>query len=142
MNSYDNPEEFDAASEYKETYEDKARDIGTQHGTAAGSWVVDGNTKRGDLLAIILRSDEGEFFDYLDISAPLSGEWPGSYSYDDLASDVGYQTHDEDGMPLQDAGSDLVLGEIMTAYEDAYYEAFEAEAVRSAKAMLPEEETR
>jgi hypothetical protein len=105
-----------------------AHDIGRAQGWAAGSWVSDGNTSTATLRAIVDASEAGEFFGVIvpDMSGPLSGEYAGSYSIRDLSDDTGV-----------DEGSDD-FADLCTAYEDAYFVAFEDEAVRSARASLPE----
>ena len=119
------------------TFEDEARDIGAEHGTAAGSWCVDGNSSVENLRSIVQASEDGEFWDIAGgISAPLSGEWADGYSINQLFEDIGLTA---DGL---DGGTDLGGGlndGVFSAYEDAYYSAYEAEAVRSARGMLPDE---
>jgi len=115
----------------------KAAEIGAEHGTSAGSWVVDGSSAREALLDVIEASASGEFFDRVvgEASGPLSGEYADSYSIPQLFLDVGLT---EDGL---DGGTNLGGGAndgLLEAYESAYWAAFEAEAVRSATAMLPD----
>lgn len=108
--------------------EEQARNIGRDLGTAAGSWVVDGNTKNDQLRAVIQASEDGEFYDVIvpEVSGPLSGEWADGYSTYSLSQDLGI------------AEDDPRFDDLCTILEDAYFAALEDEAVRSAQAMLPE----
>jgi hypothetical protein len=109
-----------------------AQDIGREHGTAAGSWIVeDGLQAR----AVLKYSEEGTFFDYYDSGpGPLSGEWADGYSVDQLVRDCGMD-------PNMDETDRLVTiqDELAEAYLDSYWSALEDEAVRSARAMLPDD---
>lgn len=103
---------------------DEAERMGAEHGTAAGSWVVDGNSSAETLRAVIDAVDgEG---DPLDIPSPLSGEYADDPTPRTVLEALGV---DEDDPRADD---------LLWAYEDAYYQAFRDEALRSA--MLPEEE--
>ncbi len=108
---------------------DQASALGREHGTAAGSWVVDGNSSTETLRAVIRASEAGEFFESIapELSGPLSGEWAGDPTPATLAEALEVSEESDD------------FGEICDAYEAGYFEAFEAEAVRSALGMLPEE---
>jgi hypothetical protein len=108
-----------------------AEDIGRAHGRAAGTWIVDGNTGADQLRALVEQFESGEFLAVNEFSNPLSGEWADGYSLQDLASDVGYDTAGE-------LHFDEGLDELATAYEAGYWEAFELEAERSVRALLPE----
>jgi hypothetical protein len=118
----------------------EARNIGAEHGTNAGSWVVDGNTDVGTLKALA-EAIEGDYLhEALEISggeplAPLSGEWAGAYTVRQLAEDCGVE--EDTGV---DAAVEFAYDELANAYEEAYYQAWEAEARRSILASLPEEE--
>lgn len=109
---------------------DRAAELGAEQGTAAGSWVVDGNSSTDTLRAIIRASDEGEFWHEVGgyVVAPLSGEFADGWTPRDLAAAL---ETDEDADELND---------LCTAFEDGFYAAFEDEAVRSAVAMLPDED--
>lgn len=99
------------------TYEDKARAIGTEHGRNAASWVeLDEATAE----AI---DDAQNVYDVLEPSSPLSGEWADGYSVEALFDDaVGRSMR-----PIEDG--DFAY-DLATAYEDAYWRAFEAEVER------------
>jgi len=98
-----------------------ARELGSDAGRAAGSWVVDGNTSADELR--LIASDEWE----ADPPAPLSGEWAGDPSPRDILEQCGLSEDDD--------SADDVLSE----YEQAFSEAWTAEAQRSALAMLPDD---
>lgn len=108
-----------------------AERIGTEHGRNAGSWVVDGNSSTETLKGIIQAAEDCD----LDIPSPLSGEWADDYTIEQLVEDCGLTEAIED---LDEAV--WVENELINAYLSGYYQAYEAEAMRSALAMLPEEE--
>ena len=105
------------------TYAERtAREIGREHGSNAASWVeLDEATAQ----AI---DDAGSVFDVLEPSSPLSGEWADGYSVEQLAEDCGIEPYDE--RALVQPGDDLA-----TEYEDAYWQAFEAEVERKVETM-------
>jgi len=110
-------------TEHKETYEDQAREIGTEHGRNAASWVeLDEETaeqidRTGDVLTTV------------DPSSPLSGEWADGYTIDGLLDDVGFpEAH------RVEAGGGIEA-DITDAYEDAYWQAFEYGVERKVEAM-------
>lgn len=114
------------------TYEEQAAEIGREHGLAAGSWVTDGNSTDADRRAVIQVFEDNEY----EIASPLSGEWADGYSILQLFADIGLT---DDGL---DGGSDLGGGAndaIFEAYEDAYYRAFEEQAVKDALGSLAED---
>jgi len=100
-----------------ETYEDQAREIGTEHGRNAASWVeLDEATAEA--------IDDRGVFDVLEPSSPLSGEWADGYTIDGLLDDVGFP---EDQRVEAGGGTEA---NITDAYEDAYWSAFEYEVER------------
>jgi hypothetical protein len=100
----------------------KARKIGTEHGRNAASWVELDEAQAEDIDA------SGNVFDILDpygaMTRPLSGEWADGYSLGALVSDVGL-----------DVTTDEQATDIADAYEDAYWQAFEAKVLRKVEAM-------
>jgi hypothetical protein len=112
--------------------EREAESIGRELGTAAGSWVVDGNSSTETLRAVIRASEEGEF--YTDIvpeaSGPLSGEWADGYSLGRFSDDIGVDQDSDE------------FGDLCSILEEAYWSALEDEAVRSARGMLPDDTAR
>ena len=100
-------------------FEQTAREIGTQRGTNAASWVELDESAA----AHVDKYGVFDVFDYL--SGPLSGEWADGYSVDALVADcgaalLGYEVADD----------------LATAYEDAYWQAFETEISRKVEGML------
>lgn len=108
------------------TIKQQAAELGRERGEDAGSWVVDGNSSADTLRAVIQASDDGEFFNTIvpELSGPLSGEFADGWTPRDLASALDISEDRED------------FDDICSAFEDGYYEGFEAEAARSARAML------
>jgi hypothetical protein len=116
------------------TFEDAmsaAERMGRDDGTAAGSWVFDGNTPEDAMRAFLAGVEDGDpaVLDTLPAS-PLSGEWAGAPLPGDILAAVG----DESGYLIGDDDRD----DILTAYEDAYAEAAQDEAVRYATAIVGE----
>ncbi len=105
--------------------EDEARKQGLEDGTAAGSWVIDGNTSTETARKIL---DGIEDLDpmILDVlpSAPLSGEYADGLLPRDV---LGWY-----GMTEDDTAADSIL----SAYEDGYSEGVMHEVERSARYMV------
>ena len=108
---------------------------------------MDGNTSADSLRALIQASEDGEFWDVsmIDPPAPLSGEWADGYSLAQLVADCGIAECGEldttDGLTVLPTDKyDSTVDTLATAYEDAYWQAFEDEAVRSARAMWPDDD--
>lgn len=97
-------------------------------GTAAGSWLLDGNSSLDVARRLLDGIEDGDpaVLDELP-SPPLSGEWAGDPTPRDVLASVGMSEED-------DAADD-----VLTAYEDAFSRGVSDEAVRSARAMLGEE---
>ncbi len=113
--------------------EDEARKQGLDDGTAAGSWVIDGNTSTETAAAILQGLDDGDpaILDLLP-SAPLSGEYADGLLPRDV---LGWY-----GMTEDDWNSDGLSGaaaEVLNAYEDGYNEGVAHEVERSARYMVP-----
>jgi hypothetical protein len=106
---------------------DRARELGYEHGEAAGSWVFDGNTSPETIRYVLKGLEDGDpaVYDSLP-SSPLSGEWADSFSLNDLADELDVSDSDE--------GFD----DLCTEYEDGFTDGMESEVVRSGKAMLPD----
>ena len=105
------------------------RAAGQRTGTAAGSWVADGNTREETLRVIVRQWDEG---DPLAPSAPspFSGEWADSPSIRDV---IEAET-DADAGSLSPEEED----ELADAFEEAYALAWQEEAERTVRGLLPE----
>ena len=105
--------------------EEDARARGVEDGTAAGSWVLDGNSTEETARAILDGIEDGDpmILDALP-SAPLSGEFADGLLPRDV---LGWYGMSED----DDAADD-----VLRAYEDGFSEGVTDEAERSARAML------
>jgi len=104
------------------TYEDQAREIGTEHGRNAASWVeLDEATAQ--------KIDEaGSWADVIEPgSGPLSGEWADGYSIPRLLEDV--------GVPSKNMSTAEEMDDLASAYEDAYWQAFGEEVERQVETM-------
>ena len=100
--------------------EAKMREAGAEHGKAAASWYFDGNTSEETYKRVLLGMKRGDR-EILDTfpSNPLSGEWADEPTPTSVFRDVlGLDLHAEEsfwGMEVTD--------ELLSAYEDAFYEA-------------------
>jgi len=105
-----------------------AENLGYDRGTAAGSWVIDGNTTEETARAILCGLDEGDpaTLDLLP-SSPLSGEWAGGITPTSLRAELGAEDVTEEEAET-----------ILMHYEDAYGRGVYDEVVHSARAVLPE----
>lgn len=97
---------------------------GYEHGRAAGSWVIDGNTTTETAARILQGLEDGdpEVYDSLP-SSPLSGEMADGLLPRDV---LGWYELDED----DDAADD-----ILSAYERGFDSGVEAEVSESARAL-------
>jgi hypothetical protein len=111
-----------------EAYKHQAAEIGTEHGYNAGTWVFDGNTDEGTIRRVLQMIEDGD--PEWEIPAPLSGEWADGYHPDQLLTDVGFPEE----LRVELGGG--IEADIMEAYEEAYYQAYEDEVVRSGRAVL------
>lgn len=105
-----------------------AETLGTEHGTAAGSWVFDGNTSAETARDALrkLRDGDPAADDYLP-SGPLSGEWADELTPDTLARTLTARNLDDD-----------TRDEIADAYETAWHAAVAAEVERTAAVLAGE----
>lgn len=103
--------------------------LARDHGKAAGSWVIDGNTRDETKRKILTWHEEGDPQFYDLIPAPLSGEWADDPTPDTLA----------DELELSEEHRVSELDQICTDYEMAFSEAFTDEVVRSCLATLPDD---
>lgn len=92
---------------------DRAAEIGKKHGTAAASWVFDGNTPRETYEAFRRGLDDGDpEWEEKVPRADLSGEWADSFTARDLYTYVGVDDSDPD--------NDVLCDDICDAYSDAF----------------------
>lgn len=99
-------------------------ELGREHGRNVGSWVIDGDTSEETCREILQAIEDGD--PGFEAPAPLSGEWADWPTPQTLADDL--------ELDEEHRGSEL--DQICTDYELAYYEAWQDEVVRSARAML------
>ena len=102
---------------------ERAEREGYDHGVTAGSWLLDGNSTQDAARELVRGIEEGDPI-VLDLlpSSPLSGEYADGVLPPDVLHDI-----DED----HDAASD-----VLDAFEAGFSRGVEAEAVRSARALL------
>lgn len=105
------------------------KEAGAKAGKASASWLVDGNTSEAALRTILKQWEDG---DPRAPSAPdpLSSEWAGDPSVAEVIEE--HTDYDPDTMEPEEAD------ELASAYEDAFYEAWQDEAERSVRAALGE----
>jgi hypothetical protein len=98
---------------------------GVADGTAAGTWVFDGNDSLETVRRTLAGIEEGDpaVLDALP-SCPLSGEWAGGLTPVALLADLGV------------GEDDLAAEEILGEYERGFAEGVETEVVRSARGLL------
>ncbi len=73
----------------------KAYKAGYEHGSNAGSWVIDGNTSRDSATRILKGIEDGDP-EIMDMQpSPLSGEWAGE-SISELSAQYGVDLSDDD----------------------------------------------
>jgi len=121
-----------------EVWRAQARELGRDHGKAAASWVIDGNTDHEHIARMVRMFDEGDpaLEQYLPGYPNLSGEWADELTPDRLFEQVtGLDAHAEATFN-QDAYQ-TVLEELCGAYEDGVSETFQTECERILRAALP-----
>jgi hypothetical protein len=103
-------------------YEEAARELGTEHGRAAGSWILDGNSSRESAQRLLDMIEDGDPELWDSYASPLSGEWADGRTPDDILSEIDYP---ETRTPEE-------YDDIIRAYEDAHSSAWESEVNRLA----------
>lgn len=108
-----------------QTERERADAAGYEAGTAAGSWVIDGNTTEDAARTLLegIADGDPEVLDALP-SSPLSGEWAGDPLPRDILAEFDLTEDD-------DAAED-----ILRAYEEGFSRGVVDEAQRSAYAIL------
>lgn len=115
------------------THEAEAYALGVEHAKNAASWVIDGNTKREAIPAVLALMDDGDprADDYLPARPNLSGEW-----VDDLTPRSLYERIVGELPAEGDEGLDFetlhgsTLDRIADAYEAGVLDTFEVECER------------
>lgn len=105
---------------------DQARELGTEHGTASGTWVEINDAQAAQRLLDGIEAGDPEILDMRP--APLSGEWADGLTETELL-------RDELDLVV-DSLSDTERAEILDAYEAAHGQGFWDEVSRAAKAQL------
>jgi hypothetical protein len=121
----------DTREERDESEREAMRSLGEEHGKAASSWILDGNSTQEAaerLLRGILEGDP-EVLDSLP-SSPLSGEWADAASGAELVAEAGL---DFDGSDPDSAERE---SELLDAYSDGYSEGVHDGAEATARAWL------
>lgn len=98
-------------------------------GKSSASWLVDGNTSEDTCRAILKQFDDGDPA-APSAPSPFSGEWAGDPTIEDVITDV--CSVDFDSLEPEE------VDELATAYEDAFYSAWQDEAERSVRASIGE----
>lgn len=106
-------------------------DAGAKHGKNSGGWVTDGNTKEETLRNTLKQWDDGDPAAPTSPS-PFSMEWADDTSVEEMI-DQETDLCAEDLTPEE-------RDELATAYEDAFHEAWQDEAERTVRGLLPDPE--
>jgi hypothetical protein len=103
-----------------------AERLGRELGHSAGTWVIDGNTTQETARSILDGYNDGDPAVMDMAPSPLSGEWAdGPFLPDVLEQITGERDY---------AGDDT--DDLLIALEDAYSDAYWAEVIRSAQAIV------
>jgi hypothetical protein len=105
------------------------RAAGERDGKAAGSWIADGNTSEAALRRTLQLWEDGDP-EAPSAPHPFSGEWADSPRPEDI---IDAETEDYSGWSMNVEEVD----ELASAYEDAYAQAWQEEAERTVRALLP-----
>jgi len=99
-----------------------AMQAGSEHGIAAASWYFDGNTSDATYRAVLAGIGEGDpaILDSFPCS-PLSGEWAGDPTPASVLADCGVAEDDDSA------------DDVLSAFEDAFYQASSDEIERVAR---------
>lgn len=108
---------------------DAMRNAGERNGTAAGTWVADGNTDERALKEMRRQWADGDPA-APEPPAPFSGEWAD-------CPDLRERLEDETELDPDSLDPDE-LDALASAYEDAYYMAWAASAERTVNGLLGE----
>ena len=103
-------------------YKRAAQDMGATAGRAVATWVFDGNTSESTYEECVRLDNDGDpaWYDHFGARAPLSGEWADEPTPAALAEALGVEPDSDD------------MGDLCSAYEDAYYAAYHEEVMRMA----------
>jgi hypothetical protein len=115
-----NAREAAPMTDQTETLIARADALGTEHGRAAGSWVIDGNTSAETAQAIVRGYEDGDPGIMDMMPSPLSGEWADGMTPARLYESL--------GIPDANAWSDEVCDMYEAAYAQAYWDQVIADA--------------
>jgi hypothetical protein len=116
------------------TATDRAYDMGRNHGLNVGSWVVDGNTSEDTCRRISQGWDDGDP-EIMDMCpSPLSGEWAGEPTPDDIVEMFckGAVDWSQDG--IQEIVE--LHAEILSSYEEGFSDGYWSQVLTSCLAMM------
>ena len=115
-------------------HEQTAYDLGVEHAKNAASWIVDGNTKREFIPAVLEMFDAGDpaVYDYLPRMPDLSGEYADDLTPSTLAVMVGL---DPEAFGSPDDQS-IEIDAACEAYEAGVSDTFGPECERILRAAL------
>jgi hypothetical protein len=95
--------------------EARSAQLGTEHGSALGSWVIDANTSKDQCLNVIRGYEDGDPATLDLCPMPLSGEWADSLTPESLCRALGFVDEADDLEWQCDHGDTLC-----TAYEESF----------------------
>lgn len=105
--------------------------LGEQHGRAAGSWVIDGNTTRETAQAVLSGYEDGDPL-VMDMQpSPLSGEWADSMTPQRLMVEMGL-----DPSTTYPPESGMHEDDICDAYEQGFSDAYWATVIADAQNVV------
>lgn len=118
--------------------EDRARELGAEHGRAAASWYFDGNTTAATYAATLRGIEEGDPAVYDTFpGSPLSGEYADGMTPSRLAAELGLAAPDDGiaGSSEELAAAELADA-VCTAYEEGYHDAVADAIAAAARAAI------
>lgn len=123
-------EQARAALEYVKanTPQAQAYKLGAEAAEAAASWIVDGNTKREFIPAVLELIEAGDprADEYLPAMPSLSGEWADSPTPQSLAADILGADWDTHGYNAPDFLAEELVDELADAWEQGVADTFES----------------
>jgi hypothetical protein len=103
---------------------ERLHELGYQAGTAAGSWVLDGNSSEADAHTLLRLIEDGD--PMFEIPSPLTGEWADGWSPALVLEQADVERPDD---PEEET-------ELLDCFEAGFGEGYEDEVVRSARSLL------
>jgi hypothetical protein len=116
------------------TAEQRAYDMGKNHGLNVGSWVIDGNTSEDTCKRILQGWDDGDP-EIMDIEpSPLSGEWADDPTPDDIIELCAVDAVDWTSDRIQEITE--LHDEILSSYEAGFSDGYWDQVRTSCSAMI------